>query len=155
METWNQSSDSARNHTPLMVNRRIDEHVEACVRHMATHADRPEMSRYLQRLEREWDLNRAVMVCTAALGTLGLLLGKKDGGRWRVLSAVAAGVLLQHGVFGFGPLSAPLRALGIRSRREIDLEKFAIKALRGDFERIPNDGGPMAKANAALVAAQS
>nr|WP_233278266.1 hypothetical protein [Myxococcus stipitatus] len=155
METWNQSSDSARSHTPVMVNRRIDQHVEACVRHMATRADRPEMSRYLQRLEREWDLNRAVMVATAALGALGLLLGKKDGGRWRVLSGVAAAALLQHGVFGFGPLSGPLRALGVRTRREIDLEKFAIKALRGDFERIPNDGGPMARANAALVAAQS
>ncbi|MCP3060516.1 DUF2892 domain-containing protein [Myxococcus sp. K38C18041901] len=123
---------------------------------MATHADRPEMSRYLQKLEREWDLNRAVMVGTAVAGALGLLLGRRDGGGWRWLSVVAAGVLLQHGTLGFGPLSAPLRALaGIRTRREIDLEKFAIKALRGDFERIPNDGGPMARANAALVAAQS
>ncbi|MCP3097596.1 hypothetical protein LZ198_01760 [Myxococcus sp. K15C18031901] len=155
METWNQSADSARIHTPLMVNRRIDAHVEACVRHMATHADRPEMSRYLQKLEKEWDLNRAVMVGASALGALGLLLGSRDGGRWRALAGVACGLLVQHAVFGFGPLSGPLRALGIRTRREIDLEKFAIKALRGDFERIPNDGGPMARANAALVAAQS
>jgi hypothetical protein len=44
----------------------------------------------------------------------------------------------------------------VRTRREIDLEKFALKALRGDFERIPkHDGGPLARANAALVAAQS
>ncbi|MCE9666613.1 hypothetical protein LY474_02205 [Myxococcus stipitatus] len=155
METWNQSADSARIHTPLMVNRRIDEHVESCVRHMASHADRAEMSHYLQKLEREWDLNRAVMVGTSALGALGLLLGSRDGGRWRVLTAAACGLLVQHALFGFGPLSGPLRALGIRTRREIDLEKFAIKALRGDFERIPNDGGPMARANAALVAAQS
>ncbi|WP_164014908.1 hypothetical protein [Pyxidicoccus trucidator] len=156
METWNQtSSDAVRSHTPLVVNRRIDEHVEACVRHMAQHADRAEMSRYLDRLEKEWDISRALSVGAAAAVALGLLLGRKDGGSWRVLSAVAAGTLFQHGLFGFGPMSGVLRLMGVRTRREIDLEKFAIKALRGDFERIPNDGGPLAKANAALVAAQS
>ncbi|MFP2932276.1 hypothetical protein ACLESO_45405 [Pyxidicoccus sp. 3LG] len=156
METWNQNpSDSVRAHTPLLVNRRIDEHVERCVRYMAQKGDRAEMSRYLERLEREWDINRAISVSTAALSALGLLLGRKDGGGWRVLSAAATSLLLQHGLFGFGPLDELFRALGVRTRREIDLEKFAIKALRGDFERIPNDGGPLAKANAALVAAQS
>ncbi|MBZ4417210.1 DUF2892 domain-containing protein [Myxococcus sp. RHSTA-1-4] len=156
METWNQtSSDSVRSHTPLLVNRRIDEHVEACVRCMAERADRAEMSRYLQRLEREWDINRALSVGASVASALGLLLGRRDGGGWRVLSAVATGLLLQQGLFGYGPMAELLRVLGVRTRREIDLEKFAIKALRGDFERIPNDGGPLARANAALVAAQS
>lgn len=156
METWNQtSSDAVRSHTPLVVNRRIDEHVEACVRHMAEKCDRAQMSRYLERLEREWDMNRALTVGASVASALGLLLGRRDGGGWRVLSAVATGLLLQHGLFGFGPLSGLLRLMGVRTRREIDLEKFAIKALRGDFERIPNDGGPLARANAALVAAQS
>jgi hypothetical protein len=70
---------------------------------------------------------------------------------------MAAGLLLQHGLLGFSPLGSLVRRLaGVRTRREIDLEKFALKALRGDFERIPkNDGGPLARANAALVAAQS
>ena len=156
METWNQtSSDSVRSHTPLLVNRRIDEHVEACVRCMAERSDRAEMSRYLQRLEREWDINRALSVGASVASALGLLLGRRDGGGWRVLSAVATGLLLQQGLFGHGPMAELLRVLGVRTRREIDLEKFAIKALRGDFERIPNDGGPLARANAALVAAQS
>ncbi|NMO14978.1 hypothetical protein HPC49_15925 [Pyxidicoccus fallax] len=155
METWNQTStDAVRSHTPLLVNRRIDEHVEACVRHMAEQGDRAEMSRYLERLEREWDMSRALTVGASVASGLGLLLGRRAG-TWRVLSAVATGLLLQQGLFGFGPLSGLLRLMGVRTRREIDLEKFAIKALRGDFERIPNDGGPLAKANAALVAAQS
>lgn len=156
METWNQtSSDVVRSHTPVGVNRRIDARVESCVRSMAERGDRAAMSRYLQQLEREWDLNRAVTVGGAALAALGLLLGSRDGGGWRILGGVAAGILVQHGLLGFSPLSAALRELGVRTRREIDLEKFAIKALRGDFERIPNDGGPLARANAALVAAQS
>ncbi len=156
MESWNQtSSDTVRAHTPLVVNQRIDEHVERCVRYMAEKGDRAEMSRYLERLEREWDIHRAVAVAGSAMALLGLLLGRRDGGRWRGLSMVASVVMLQHGVSRFSPLSELLRGLGVRTRREIDLEKFAIKALRGDFERIPPDGGPVARANAALVAAQS
>ncbi|RKG81360.1 hypothetical protein [Corallococcus terminator] len=157
MESWNQtSSDAARTHAPSTVNRRIDAHVESCVRCMAERADRAEMSQYLDKLEREWEMHRAVAVGGSALALAGLLLGGRRGRQgWRVLSGVTLALLLQQGLTGFGPLSALVRTLGVRTRREIDLEKFAIKALRGDFERIPNDGGPLARANAALVAAQS
>ncbi|HEX8702216.1 MAG TPA: hypothetical protein VF815_25515 [Myxococcaceae bacterium] len=154
MESWNQTStDAARSHVPDEVNKDIDTHVERCVRHMAQQ-DRAEISRYLLKLEKEWDLNRVVSVVGALVGLAGLGLGSKAG---RVLGGVAAGLLLQHGVLGFSPLGSLARKLaGVRTRREIDLEKFALKALRGDFERIPrNDGGPLARANAALVAAQS
>jgi pimeloyl-ACP methyl ester carboxylesterase len=157
MESWNQTStDAVRSHAPDGVNKRIDERVERCVRHMAEQ-DRPEITRYLEKLEREWDLNRAVMVAGSMVSLLGLWLARRDGGGWRVLGGVAAGLVLQHGLTGFGPLAELVRAVGgIRTRKEIDLEKFALKALRGDFERIPrNDGGPLARANAALVAAQS
>jgi hypothetical protein len=155
MESWNQQmSDAVRAHSPTLLNRRIDEKVEECVRHMAQQ-ERPEMSRYLELLDREWDLNRAVSVGASVATLAGLLLGRVDGHGWRVLSAVAAGLLLHHGLFGWGPLAEAVRALGVRTRREIDLEKFAIKALRGDFERVPKEGGPLARANAALVAAQS
>ncbi|WP_224247746.1 hypothetical protein [Hyalangium gracile] len=157
MESWNQTStDVVRSHAPDGVNKRIDERVERCVRHMAQQ-ERPEISRYLDKLEREWDLNRAVTVVGSAVALAGLWLARRDGGRWRILGGVAAGLMLQHGLLGFGPLAELVRAIGgVRTRKEIDLEKFALKALRGDFERIPkNDGGPLARANAALVAAQS
>lgn len=155
MESWNQQmSDGVRAHTPAPLNQRIDEKVEQCVRHMAQQ-ERPEMSRYLEKLDREWDINRAVSVGGSVLSLAGLLLARGGGRGWRALSAVGAGLLLQHGLFGWGPLAELVRALGVRTRREIDLEKFAIKALRGDFERVPKEGGPLARANAALVAAQS
>jgi hypothetical protein len=156
MESWNRmSTDAVRSHTPDGLNRRIDARVEKCVRHMAELQDRAAITRYLEKLEREWDLNRVVTVAASAVTVLGLALGAKDGRGWRVVSGVAAGLLLQHGLFGYGPLAELVRALGVRTRREMDLEKFALKALRGDFERIPHEGGPLARANAALVAAQS
>ncbi|MDC0714684.1 hypothetical protein POL68_39915 [Stigmatella sp. ncwal1] len=157
MESWNQTSaDVVRSHAASGVNKRIDERVERCVRYMAQQ-DRKEISPYLNKLEREWDVGRAAMVVGSVATVVGLWWGRRPGSRWRVLSGVAAGLMLQQGVFGFGPLAELVRAVGgVRTRREIDLEKFALKALRGDFERIPkNDGGPLARANAALVAAQS
>ena len=156
MESWNRmSTDSVRIHTPDGVNRRIDARVEKCVRSMAGHMDRSVISRYLEKLEKEWDLSRVVTVAASAVSLLGLMLAARDGPGWRRVSRVAAGLRLQHGLFGFDPLAGLVRALGVRTRREIDLEKFALKALRGDFERIPHEGGPLARANAALVAAQS
>ncbi|XXF76055.1 hypothetical protein P2318_23750 [Myxococcaceae bacterium GXIMD 01537] len=155
MESWNQQmSDAVRSHTPAPLNRRIDDKVEACVRSMAQR-DRAEMSRYLEKLDREWDLNRAVSVGAAGAAMAALLVAGREGHTLRGIAAVAAGLLLQHGLMGWGPLAELVRALGVRTRREIDLEKFAIKALRGDFERVPKEGGPLARANAALVAAQS
>jgi hypothetical protein len=156
MESWNQtSSDAVRSHTPDEVNRRIDTRVEACVQHMAEQQDRAAITQYLETLEEEWDLGRTVSVVASGVVVAGLLLGGRNGRGWRVLSGVAAGLLLQHGLLGYGPLAELVRAWGVRTRREIDLEKFALKALRGDFSRIPHEGGPLARANAALVAAQS
>jgi hypothetical protein len=41
--------------------------------------------------------------------------------------------LLQHGLQGWCPPLALFRRRGVRTRREIDLERYALKALRGDF----------------------
>ncbi|PTL80535.1 hypothetical protein [Vitiosangium sp. GDMCC 1.1324] len=156
MESWNRmSTDAVRSHTPEVVNRKIDERVERCVRHMAERMDRAAITRYLEKLESEWDLNRVVTVAMSSVSVLGLLLSEKAGRGWRRVSGVAAGMLLLHGLLGFSPMAELIRAMGVRTRREMDLEKFALKALRGDFERIPHEGGPLARANAALVAAQS
>lgn len=152
MESWNHTSaDAVRAHVPEGLNRPIDERVEACVCAMAERG-RPEVTAYLALLEREWDVERGVLVGGSALALVGLLLGRRGRAALGVLSA---GLLLQQGLVGHGPLSALARLMGLRTRREIDLEKFALKALRGDFSRIPHDAGPLARANAALVAAQS
>ena len=156
MESWNQSAaDAVRTHAPEEVNRRIDTEVERCVQHMAEQGDRSVISAYLEDLEREWDLNRVVTVAASAVGLVGWALVPARGWGWKVLGGVAAGLLLQQGLVGYGPLATVARRLGARTRREIDLEKFALKALRGDFQRIPHEGGPLVRANAALVAAQS
>jgi len=41
-----------------------------------------------------------------------------------------------HAVKGWSPGSVLLRRMGFRTRQEIDREKYALKALRGDFEEL-------------------
>ena len=155
MQTWNQTStDIARAHTSPGVNKRIDSKVQSCVHHLAQQ-DPHAIGLYLVELEREWDLNRVLTVGVSGVALAGSLVALSGGRASRWVAALSSGALLVHGLLGFGPLAALARAAGVRTRKEIDLEKFALKGLRGDFSRIPHEGGPLVRANAALVAAQS
>jgi len=47
-------------------------------------------------------------------------------------------MLLMHATQGWCPPVPVLRRFGVRTRHEIDAEKYALKILRGDFDGIPN-----------------
>jgi hypothetical protein len=102
---------------------------------IARYADRPqdEVEQRLEELEREWDLERWLLVDAAVLSWVGLVLGVTVGRKWLLLPGVVAGFLLQHAVTGWCPPVAVLRRLKSRSRRELDAEKFALRVQRGDF----------------------
>ena len=51
--------------------------------------------------------------------------------------ALVAGFLLQQALQGWCPPVSVLRKLGLRTQREIDEERFALEALRGDFRDVP------------------
>ena len=59
--------------------------------------------------------------------------------KWLLLSGAVLGFLLQHAINGWCPPIPLLRRFGIRTRSEIDREKYALKILRGDFETIASD----------------
>lgn len=89
----------------------------------------------LRALDREWDTDRALELEAAITGLAGLALT-----RWRPsflpLPAIVGGALLVHSLTGLHPLLPIVRRLGLRSSREIERERFALKALRGDFETL-------------------
>ena len=68
--------------------------------------------------------------------TLGLTLDR----RWLALPVGVAAFLLQHAVQGWCPPVPVFRRLGVRTAGEIDRERYALKALRGDFDRIAPSG---------------
>jgi hypothetical protein len=85
-------------------------------------------------LDREWDVERILQANAAGVSIVGLVLGAATRNRrWFLLPSVAAGFLLMHAIEGWCPPASVLRRLGFRTQREIDDERTALKALRGDF----------------------
>jgi hypothetical protein len=90
------------------------------------------------------------------ISLLGLTLGAMRG-RWFLLSGVVAAFLVQHAVEGWCPPVPIFRRLGIRTTREINHERFALKALRGDFAGVyaGGDQSPDERARRAIEAADA
>ena len=101
------------------------------------------MERRIEELEREWDIERVLELNAALLALGGVLAGLRDR-RALVLPAVVTGFLAQHAVQGWCPPIVLFRRLGIRTRREIDAEKQALRVLRGDFESLERAGAERA-----------
>jgi hypothetical protein len=90
----------------------------------------------LAELDREWDIERALEANAAVAVIVGVALGITVNRRWFLFPAVVGGFLLQHAVQGWCPPLPILRRLGFRTAEEIAWERYALKALRGDFRGI-------------------
>jgi hypothetical protein len=100
------------------------------------------ISERIRELDQEWSIERALEVNAATLALSGTLLGTFVSKRWFVLPGLVTAFLLQHGLQGWCPPLSVMRSMGIRSRREIDEERYALKALRGDFDHISPKSSP-------------
>jgi hypothetical protein len=122
------SADRVRRSTAADVNREIDRQTNSNIRRYANSS--PEViDRRIQELDREWDVERALEVNAATVALTGLLLGVTVNRKWLVLPGVVLSFLLQHGLQGWCPPLPILRRSGVRTRGEIDREKYELKAL--------------------------
>jgi hypothetical protein len=94
------------------------------------------LDRRIAQLEQEWDVERTLEANAGTLALTGAVLGTTVNRKWFGLTGVVLGFLFQHATSGWCPPLPVLRKLGVRTQAEIDQEKFALKAVRGDF----NDG---------------
>lgn len=138
-----------RRMTPDSVNRRLDELTERRVREAAA-LPPEELDRRLRSLETAWTTERVLEANASALALLGVALAAAHDRRWLLLTGIVGGFLLQHSIQGWCPPLPVFRALGFRDRREIDEERSALKALRGDFDRGVLGGDPAVDPAAAL-----
>ena len=125
--------------TDHIINAHIQRQTEANVAHFSQRDSRLIRKR-LQELDREWDIERVLEANAATAALAGLTLGRFIHRGWFLLPAVVAGFLLQHAIQGWCPPVPVFRRLGIRTQTEIDHERYALKALRGDFKQIKGDG---------------
>ena len=133
-------------HTRRDVNARIAACTAESVRWHAAHPGA--IVGRLETLDREWDVERTLEANAATIALVGVLLGWTVDRRFFALPGLVAAFLLQHAVQGWCPPVPAIRRLGFRTQREIDEERYALKALRGDFAglRPSSDAGAAAHA---------
>ena len=122
-------------------NQRIDAGTQQCLERFAA-GDREAISRHIETLDREWDVERYLQMNAGLVSLSGVVLGALVSRRFLVCpppcSASSSNTLHKAGVrhcrFFAAWACAP--------RREINEEKYALKALRGDFEqRVVREAG--------------
>lgn len=128
-------SDRVRANTATEINEKIDRQITESVRFYSGKSE-DKITQRIHGLEREWDMERLLETNASALAFTGLVLGVIRNKKWLFLPGIVLPFLLQHAVQGWCPPVPLFRRLGVRTREEIEREKFALKALRGDFEEI-------------------
>lgn len=127
--------DRVRARTCPELNRQIDVALERRLRFYAVQDDQA-ISERIEELDREWDIERVVESNAASLSLVGVLFGATLSKKWFILPLIVSGFLLQHAVQGWCPPVPLLRRLGVRTRLEIEQERYALKVLRGDFDGV-------------------
>jgi hypothetical protein len=134
------TKDRVRARTAREVNEEIDKQTERRVLRAAGLSEAA-ISRQIDELEQEWDMERWLEANAAALAFSGTVLGLLVNRKFFAIPCIVLPFLFQHAVQGWCPPIPLFRRGGVRTRREIDAEKYALKALRGDFEEIAARNG--------------
>ena len=153
-ESMMETTDRVRAQTADRLNDEIDQRTK---RRLVRAAGAPPavLSRLIADLDEEWDIERWLETNASILALAGTLLGRFVNKKFLLVPCLVLPFLLQHALQGWCPPVPFLRRKGVRTRREIDAEKYALKALRGDFAGLKRNGEPNQEAHAAWRAAAS
>ena len=146
------TKDRVQAHTARNVNREIE---REAARRLAEAAGEPQqaITRRIGELDKEWDIERWLEANASVLAFTGTVLGPLVNKKFFAIPCIVLPFLFQHAIQGWCPPVPILRRKGVRTRREIDAEKYALKALRGDFSSIPATSNAIESAVVAWKAA--
>lgn len=139
--------------TSEKINYKIRRETEARIKYYSLR-DKNELNERIKELDDEWDVENVLEVNAGSLAMGGALLGILLDKRFFLLSAVATGFLIQHSIKGWCPPIPLIRKFGIRTRHEIDIERNALKAIRGDYRDVSEEKDNLTKAEKAFEAAE-
>ncbi|WP_428677504.1 hypothetical protein [Reyranella sp.] len=121
------------------VDRRIEEATGAQLRRCA--GNRRRIDRRLRELDEEVDLESLLDRNASVVDSLGVLVGVLVNRRLPSVPVSWTASLVQLAARGWSPLEPLLRRMGIRTSREIEIERVALGILRDDVERRPGSLG--------------
>lgn len=131
------TNERLERNTPDSINARIRRETERSIARTLAGGEQA-IEQRLSELDAEWDTERTLETLASSLTLAGLILGTTVSRKFLVLPGVVAAFLLQHGLQGWCPPLPVIRALGVPTAAEIDRERYALKAARGDFSGIGN-----------------
>src|SRR5947209_19982007 len=140
-------------HTAAPVNEAIRRRTEVTVRRVAA-AGPAAIDRRLRELDEEWDIERCLETMAPTFTLLGMTLGLTVSRKFFVIPLAVQTFFLQHALQGWCPPVPVLRRLGVRTVEEIEQERTALKALRGDFKGVTRPRKIEGKVQQALEAAE-
>lgn len=80
----------------------------------------------IEALDNEWDMDRMLQLNASVFSIAGIALGARVHKNWFILPGVIAGFLALHAVKGWCPPVPLFKAMGVRSRKDIDKEKYGL-----------------------------
>jgi hypothetical protein len=144
------TSERVPRHTSRASNERIRGQM---VERLAFYARHPEqIEQRLRELDREWDIERTLQANGSVLAGAGVALAAKFSRWWLLLPGAVLTFCLQHALQGWCPPLPLFRRLGFRTQREIQDERTALLALRGDVEGLAGSDGDLVRVAEVLVA---
>ena len=138
--------------TAESVNERIRRQTQENVARVAAGGPKA-IERRLRELDEEWDTERYLETMAPTFTLIGMGLGLFASRKWFVLPFVVQSFFLQHAIQGWCPPLPFLRRAGVRTAAEIETERNALKALRGDYRQVGAKGRHDDAAGRALAAA--
>ena len=129
------TKDRVRKNTSWGRNLKIDNLTRENIRQYSKGSDR-EIADRIKTLRKKWDMERTLELNMSTLALTGLALSVFADKRWSILTGVVLGFFAQHAIQGWCPPLPLFRAMKVRTRSEIEEEKYALKALRGDFKNV-------------------
>lgn len=136
-----QHEERVRSSTSSDKNRKIDRETIDTIRKYENKSPE-EIDMRIEELEKEWDMERLLETNMSTLALIGIALTIFVHEYWIILPIIVLSFFLQHALQGWCPPLPIFRAMGKKTRAELDREKYALKILKGDFQGLPKPGDP-------------
>jgi hypothetical protein len=134
MEPKEPAGERVRRNTSKKSNERIDATI---LQNIEKYSASPQLIRArIKELDKEWDIERVLEINMSTLSIIGLILAITVSIYWLILPGIVLLFFVQHALQGWCPPIPVFRHFNVRTRPEIDREKYALKAIRGDFSMI-------------------
>ena len=117
--------DRVRKNTAFDVNSQIDQKTRENI--LWYSREEPDViAARMAELDKEWDTERVLIMNASSLSLASIALGITKNRLWFIMPVVISFFLAQHAIQGWCPPLALFRKAGVRTRKEIDMEKYAL-----------------------------